>query len=365
MKEDAHASIQDQNFGEPIKPPAKSEVKTSEKAKKSTNIKVVAALITIAVLIGLSIALLIMKANGFFATPESNVATRQPKDESSSGSVAFRPSKNKHDEQADGEYEGELVTDQDYIEKLYERMALLHDFYTYVDNDKPKVVARVTIGQYVELYENTMSNQRKTHIVLSFLSDNRSTYAEFRDIFQPINDYQRVYDIVLAAQGGNCVPDISCADKQHSTKADDSAVGAAYSAFFQGNISKDAMIAEGASPCERYFYDDQLKLWYRSDGIGCGGARQDELLLYIEQYTHTSERSYVYIRVGARKEGAIYFDKLTSFDDNVTKHRQLTAEDSADDIINSSNYKDFAQYRFVFQNTQAGPVFEKVEKLSK
>ena len=387
MKEDAHTSIQDQNFGEPIKPPAKSEVKNSEKAKKSTNIKVVAALITIAVLIGLSIALLIMKANGFFATPESHVATNQPSDDKlhQASSVSFLPTATTHEDGSTTvEYVGEEITDQKLVKDLNYKLAILHRISEFSGTNFTEIslqdVSQRLYGGFSERDKLFMVMEHLNNHSMNWESSPNADPDSITGQFQSVSDPPRAQSLIQQADDFVCTP-IAEGEDWCNIISEISAetVNELYRKVFG---TAPAITEPIASACTNYLYDPEAKIYYYYTVHGCGGVRMGVHNYYIEKYTQQSGYAHVYIRVGVASEGSYqsssgawvhecrnYFDILLI--DGPEVPYEVCYEDSLSSprnsiIISNDNYTKFAPYVFIFKQDDGGNYyFEKIEKLLK
>lgn len=118
--------------------------------------------------------------------------------------------------------------------------------------------------------------------------------------------------------------------------------------------------------CPIYFnYYQELNIYYKLRG-GCGGWTDYNRQYYVYDYDVSDDNAYVYIAAASSNgEGELMCDVYTYDELNSGESINVCGSVSdPEDLINSSNYQNFAKYRFVFNNADDGTYyFVKVEKL--
>ncbi len=118
--------------------------------------------------------------------------------------------------------------------------------------------------------------------------------------------------------------------------------------------------------CPGYTYDSELNVYYRPMAGGCGGMTDYNRQYYVYDYDVTGDNAYVYIvAASSNGEGELLCDVYTYDELNSGESINICGSVSdPENLINSSNYQDFAKYRFVFNKADDGTYyFVKVEKL--
>ncbi len=120
--------------------------------------------------------------------------------------------------------------------------------------------------------------------------------------------------------------------------------------------------------CPAFIYDSRNQKYYGASA--CGGTSGVWLETYITNYTEDNNNYYVYVSLGAYQVPENATDKIELYTDyeRKNKYREVLDEEvySSNGIINSSNYSDFSQYKYIFTKSSSGSYyFERIERLTK
>ena len=148
-------------------------------------------------------------------------------------------------------------------------------------------------------------------------------------------------------------------------------------------FNKEIIPNDYGSACGGYRYNSQYGFYY-DDVLGCGGMTPYERFYYKNRYTTDDNHAYVYTSTaflaptfgtnpeGQNTEGApyyVYCDIAFLEEPAVSEDAKVCATYNSDDearsfTLNESNYKDYSNYRFVFDKGEDDKYyFNKVEKL--
>lgn len=124
---------------------------------------------------------------------------------------------------------------------------------------------------------------------------------------------------------------------------------------------------EGKFFCSDYRYNQQYDFYF-NQVLGCGGTGSIREIYYKNRYTVNPEHAYVYISAGLLnlEDNKAYCDPIKNENNRIPEGTEVCGELSAnhDFEFNESNYKNFAQYRAIFDKDGDGNYFfEKIEKL--
>ena len=124
--------------------------------------------------------------------------------------------------------------------------------------------------------------------------------------------------------------------------------------------------------CPPYYYVPSLNLYYQM-WPGCGGYTTLDRLYYVYNYDVSGDNAYVYVVAGMLDVDKLLCDvysleTIQNSGDSIESCGLVSASSGGfhndEFIINSSNYQNFAKYRFVFNKADDGTYyFVKVEKL--
>ena len=122
--------------------------------------------------------------------------------------------------------------------------------------------------------------------------------------------------------------------------------------------------------CYGYQYNEEHDIFY-NDSLGCGGTSDIIWHYFKNSYTTKGNEAYVYTYAGTEKGGdeKVYCD-IINFKSTQENYPSVCASINPTDsfgsfVIDESNYKNFAQYRFIFEKSADDNTyyFVKVEKL--
>ena len=124
---------------------------------------------------------------------------------------------------------------------------------------------------------------------------------------------------------------------------------------------------EASGHCPWFSYDPKNEVYYTV--AECGDVGSDYLFIYKNKFTMKNNEAYVYVNVGHSGKDGDYLRKSFVYNsyDNELKNTALDifAGDSMYKI-DSSNYKKFDEYKFIFVKGDYGNYyFQKVEKVEK
>ena len=127
-----------------------------------------------------------------------------------------------------------------------------------------------------------------------------------------------------------------------------------YKNYFGKDITENKSIDV---PCYGYTFDSSKNMYFTSERT-CGGTTGLAYLYYINKYTEKDNQTFVYVSYGSRViDDEIYYDL------DATKLSDYKDEDFK---INESNYKDFEEYKYTFEQDDSGNYYfvslEKNEK---
>jgi len=142
-------------------------------------------------------------------------------------------------------------------------------------------------------------------------------------------------------------------------------VAKAYSEIFGGEIEHQGTGGVTGGFCPPYGYFPELNI-YVAGMPGCGGTTPYNRQYYVYDYTVSGDDAYVYIAAASSDANDDLLCDVYTYDElnNSESLNVCGSVSNLKDLINSSNYEDFAKYRFVFNKADDGTYyFVKVEKL--
>lgn len=145
---------------------------------------------------------------------------------------------------------------------------------------------------------------------------------------------------------------------------DGNEVAKVYSEIFGGKIEHQGTGGIAGGFCPPYGYYSELNV-YVAGMPGCGGMTAYNRQYYVYD-NEVSDDAYVYVAAASSNgKGELLCDVYTY--EQLNDHESINVCGSVSDpenLINSSNYQNFAKYRFVFNKADDGTYyFVKVEKL--
>ena len=241
------------------------------------------------------------------------------------------------------------ITDTYVIRDLDEKIAILHD------TDQPSSdleIRKIGIGYgySLPLYsEGNLSDVAKlSHVINAITPDKYLNQDE-----------------INAAIAEQDYPTESAKDFElyHNQGYKAETVSAKYLDVFGTKLDKGAV--NGQYYCPDYYYNSTYDFYYESS-LGCGGTGPHYGSYYKNKYTIQGDHAYVYISAGTftAEDDKVYCDILD--EKSKTNPPKVCDESSSPNEfkIDDTNYQDFAQYRFVFNQADNGTYyFVKVEKL--
>ena len=148
---------------------------------------------------------------------------------------------------------------------------------------------------------------------------------------------------------------------------DGSIVSKKYKEVFGDEASKEEI-----DNCYTYKYNPTYDIYYENPIGGCGGTSPYKTYHFKNKYTTDGDNAYVYISTALSnaEDNNVYCDianldisGIFKITDNARVCATITGNE--DFILNESNYQDYAEYRFVFNEANDGTYyFNKVEKVS-
>lgn len=110
--------------------------------------------------------------------------------------------------------------------------------------------------------------------------------------------------------------------------------------------------------CGSYFYDEASKKYYYPDPQ-CGGINPNHIESYKSKFEEKMDEAYVYVsfafmNVSGESDSTGYnfmFDVYKDFDivNNEMKYKDVYTDSILEYKIDSTNYKDFKEYKFIFK----------------
>lgn len=123
--------------------------------------------------------------------------------------------------------------------------------------------------------------------------------------------------------------------------------------------------------CGGYSYNAQNDVYFKGLIYGCGGTNPQTRYYYINNHTITGDKAYVYISTAISSPentdtGEKVYCDVISLEGSEIENAKVcaTISDSDSFTLDETNYKDYSNYRFVFNKANDGTYyFEKVEKV--
>lgn len=117
-------------------------------------------------------------------------------------------------------------------------------------------------------------------------------------------------------------------------------------------------VKEFSPRCGSYFYDEASKKYYYPEPQ-CGGINPNHIESYKSKFEEKMDEAYVYVsfafmKVSGESDSMGYnfiFDAYKDFDivNNEMKYKDVHAKSLFEYKIDSTNYKDFKEYKFIFK----------------
>lgn len=331
MEQDTHAPLEPQKNTAP----GPTSEPAIEPVKSSKTPIVIAILCLLLAIGGISFGVWgVMQAN------QSNVSNAdEPK--------TSDPAQGKNTDDA---VEEKSISDAYLLQELDEKIAALHFRSQDYDSTENGSVIKIVAGTHSEfsLYtEGTFSSLEKLAATFGSLKnfERNLSYSELQ---------------IVAADFSDLLPS-SNLETISITAIDGDTVSAKYQDLFGESLNKEAK--KGEYHCPNYVYDENIDMYV--DLSACGGTSDATAYYYKQKYTAAGDNAYVYVRAAEKSgdEKAVYRD-IVGF--NYAENAGLKTDYDYETFeLDSSNYQDFQEYRFVFKKSSTGTYyFEKVEKLS-
>ena len=242
------------------------------------------------------------------------------------------------------------LTDANIIKELDEKIAVLHGGYNLKNLTAPTIVIAHGLHQEIPLYiDGNLSNAAKlANIALALQNSNLATSVTpsiASSIASNFPDLSFTYNTSLETTQQMLEGNIFAKDVFESK----------YHDVFGGEL-----VYENSRYCPQVYYDDSG--YYFMD-YACGGTDPSTTYFYKNRYTTDGDNVYVYINAGLIDEkNKIHCD----VDTNEESICGTLEDDTTDFTIDSTNYNQFAEYRFTFKKADNGTYyFDKVEKIEK
>ena len=247
------------------------------------------------------------------------------------------------------------ITDQLLKNDLDEKIAILHD--------TPQTSATINKGTVVGGYSNSLFELyltgnisqpplRVSRVINALQPQFRYLNAEEREAI--VNSVPQEYQEEVRNQALQGI--------------DGSIVSKKYKEVFGEEASKEEL-----NNCYAYKYNSTYDIYYKDPIGGCGGTSPFKTYHYKNKYTTDGDKAYIYVFT-ALSDGEnnnvycdiAYLDITGTFElTDDAKVCDTVSTGGKDFTLNDSNYQNFAQYRFVFNEADDGTYyFSKVEKLS-
>lgn len=115
--------------------------------------------------------------------------------------------------------------------------------------------------------------------------------------------------------------------------------------------------------CPTFIYDATNSKYY---GMAeCGGTSPTYLKSYNNKYTQLKDNFYVYVSLASITNNE-QEDNSTVYTDYEmqNKYKDVTIQEVENNLINSSNYKDFSEYKYTFiKNENGNYIFSAIERV--
>lgn len=131
--------------------------------------------------------------------------------------------------------------------------------------------------------------------------------------------------------------------------------------LFGEKISKPI---EETGACPVYLYDSKEQIYYRPSPQ-CGGTTATQIHSYKSKFVQTGNEAHVYVSLAFQNQGLSYDDvkiyKDFSIKNNEAGYEEITyeseyisAQRDQNFTITEDNYKDFSEYKFIFEQASNG-----------
>ena len=277
------------------------------------------------------------------------------------------------------------IEDQDTISALFRKLLILHhpqidNYLSYAtEGDSYSANKYFSFGSaYVvsdQLYSDGLTNRDKFFITTQYMLGQKQ--------LKPAQNYgvpSNYYAIKNADYCSNTLDTTTCSsvDWMQATSEDEAA--AVYASLFG---EKPTSFESPTSICGTLSHDAEYHIYY-TNMAGCGGGDGPIHQAYIEQYMATNSKAYIYIHIASVNvydgDNVPVYKTFIGLADihNSETDQAITPDESLvysrlgsggvgmviPKIIDSENYTQFQQYRFVFEKDDDGNYFFKtVEKL--
>lgn len=270
----------------------------------------------------------------------------------------------------------------DTISPLFKLLLILHQPSLLTDG--PRTIG-YSLNQYFTFYSsyNVSEHLYPDASELTF-NDKLSIVTRYASSYaKPVTEFNVPSDFYASKYPEYCADtatDPLCSNNEGNAISEEDVAAVYYEIFGE----KPDHFESPTSFCGSRAYDSTYHFFY-STIAGCGGVDPLYHQVYIEKYTATDKKAYVYIRtasiyntysgVASDNSSAVYktFLKHADFYDQATQ-TDLTPDESLvysrslellnTQAITADNYTEFEAYRFVFEKDGDGNYFFKtVEKL--
>lgn len=321
----------------PVAPPSMQATGLPEKKKNKTTLILVIVLVLILVGCGVAAAIMLMPKGG------NNAGGSSSSNGGSTPTTPVIPVEPVASEEVE-------LTDQTIITDIKAKLstAMITSFkgdyastYSILQQDK------------VLLKEGTISDAEKALSILVKFNGDSLTEAQKQSILDTDEEYftknPRFEESTLSKE-----------DFGDMTMAyDAAAVREEYKKIYGEELAKEVIDVTDIFSCGYYGYNAEYDIYFYE--AGCGGIG-DPRAYYISKYTKDDTNAYVYLSAGTVIDEENSYCDVAYF--NETDSLELCTNESSEQLIDSSNYTNYAQYKITFaQGTDGNYYLEKAESL--
>lgn len=344
-----------------------------EKAKTSSK-KKIALIIIFTILI-----LAIISLTAWIIILKNSQTTKDPQPTNDNQAIAT-PAKNTENEEVE-------ITDTSILNDLNTKLHYLNWSYTpgqAIHLEDP-IVGNVVVNQGYKLYESngTYPNDDKLTPVFGPIYLYEGRFTDYDGTVANTNYMESLFSSALGEKSKyytNHWDEVKYIDASIIRDRYKDLYGEEYA-----NTSSNLIDAG----CITYIYDSTKDLYFTAGG-GCGGVRPYSYELYKEKFTQKDDKAYIYVAFGwkynsnddayGQGQPCAMYKSLVSTGDSSWPKSNLSNSQKGELVletactvdfynnvqVNANNYRDFAQYRYVFEKNPNSSTyhFVKVEKLN-
>ena len=238
------------------------------------------------------------------------------------------------------------ITDKELLNDLDEKLSVI---FLTSDTDRSIKLGASISGYLTSLFEQGGINEaNKTYSIFSALDFGTPTEDEKGSILTQYYGVNNVSQIPETDQGALII-----------NRRDGKEVSEKYKEIYGQELVRNQNFNLGTNPS--YHYNTEYDIYYSILGMAGFGGPMGTTYVYKDRYTTDNDHAYVYIYAGfIGVDNHLYSDWGIDSDLGT-----LTDDEVANYTINEENYKQFTEYKFIFdKSADDNYYFSKTEKIT-